>query len=115
MVLDMCDVRATGLKSFSSLWCGFCGMGMRQDIFHRVGTFPSWRLRLKRCCRGSPSSTAHALRSLGQNPSGPATVLRRGFLSSPVTFFIFFFFLFYGSWQATYGVHYRHLLNWSVD
>src|SRR4029434_6335797 len=64
MVLEMCDVRAIGLKSFSSLGCGFFGTGMRQDVFHRVGTFPSWRLRLKRCCRGSPSSTAHISKTM---------------------------------------------------
>ena len=63
MVFELCDVKATGLKSLSTLVCGFFGMGMRQDVFHSAGTFPSWRLRLKRCCRGSPSYTAHALKS----------------------------------------------------
>ena len=71
--------------SFSTLGCGFFGAGMRQDVFHSAGTFPSWRLRLKICCRGTASSTAHALRSLGQTPSGPAAFLGRSLLSSPVT------------------------------
>src|SRR4029434_5987210 len=85
MVFEMCNVKATGLKSLSTLGCGFFGTGMRQDVFHSAGTFPSWRLRVKICCRVSPSATAHALRGLGQTPSGPAAFLGRSLLSSPVT------------------------------
>ena len=60
LVFIMCDVRATGLKSLSSLGCGFFGTGMRHDVFHIAGTFPCRRLRLKRCWRGSPCSAAKA-------------------------------------------------------
>ena len=73
------------LGLIDGLGCGFFGTGMRQDVFHSAGTFPGWRLMLKICCRGSPSSTTHALRSLGLTPSGPAAFLGHSLLSSPVT------------------------------
>lgn len=53
-----------------------------QDVFHSEGTLPSRRLRLKTCCRGSPSSSAQAFSSLEETPSGPAAFLRLSLRSS---------------------------------
>ncbi|KAI3357153.1 hypothetical protein L3Q82_015464 [Scortum barcoo] len=40
MVFITCDVKVTGLKSFSSPGRGFLGTGMMQDVFHSWGTLP---------------------------------------------------------------------------
>ena len=55
------------------------------DVFQRVGTLPSCRLRLKTRWSGSPSSAAQVLRSRGHTWSGPAAFRGRSFLSSPLT------------------------------
>uniref|UniRef100_A0A3P8R1T6 ELMO domain-containing protein n=1 Tax=Astatotilapia calliptera TaxID=8154 RepID=A0A3P8R1T6_ASTCA len=81
-VFIRCDVSATGRKSFSSLGRFLLGTGTMQDVFHRAGTLPSRRLRLKTRCSGSPSSAAHALSILGHTLSGPAAFLGRSFLYS---------------------------------
>ena len=56
-----------------------------QDVFQRVGTLPSCRLRLKIRRSGSPSSAAQVFGSLGHTLSGPAVLLGRSFLSCPLT------------------------------
>ena len=56
-----------------------------QDVFQRVGTLPSCRLRLMIRCSGSPSSAAQVFRSLGHTLSGPAAFLGRSFLSCLLT------------------------------
>jgi len=52
---------------------------MMQDVFQRVGTLPSCRLRLKTRCSGSPSSAAQVLRSQGDTSSGPAAFRDQSF------------------------------------
>ncbi|KAI4872033.1 hypothetical protein NFI96_006516 [Prochilodus magdalenae] len=79
-----CDVRATGLKSLSSLGRPFLGTGTRHDVFHSVGTLPKRRLRLKMCCRGALSSTVPDFSSLGHILSGPAAFLVWSLLISPL-------------------------------
>uniref|UniRef100_A0A3P9M2V5 NACHT domain-containing protein n=1 Tax=Oryzias latipes TaxID=8090 RepID=A0A3P9M2V5_ORYLA len=80
-VFIRCDVSATGRKSFSSLGRFFLGTRTMHEVFQRVGTLLSCRLRLKMRCSGCPSSAAQVFRSRGHTISGPAAFQGRSFLS----------------------------------
>ena len=65
------DVRATGLKSFSSFGFGFLGIGIIIEDFHLSGTIARDNEELNILVKGGDSSLANNFRVLGLIESEP--------------------------------------------